>query len=232
LISFIMIVLDYKKLLKKENTWLLIAFIWFIVNYVNLYSGRLPFGFVPHRSWPFLAISVSIIVGYGMLLLASLLKSFHISKALTIFFIAAILIVTSAYPKYYFNTAIWPQHKLIPDMSGELGGYLWLNSLPIDTMVTSLCRADHEVISLDKMSTAQWDPEQISFKFQLINKSAEEISSFLRENKYQYAILDSKCVERFGINETNDKLTDMFNSGLFQPVLPSNIQGVIVFKLF
>ncbi len=228
--SVIIIIIQYKKIVKGKM-WLLISVCWLILNYINIRSGGLPIGFVPHRSWTFFAIPVSIVVGYGIIYLMSLLKNFKINKLITLVIVVTLLLITSGYPKYVVNTVLWPQHKFIPDPNGELGGYLWLENLPINTMVTSLCRNDHVIIGLDKMSTAQWDREQIDFKLQLVNKSAEEISLFLKKNKYQYAIMDSKCIERLGVNGTNSKLSEMFSSGLFTPVLPKNIQGIFVFKL-
>lgn len=230
LISFVLVIIQARKIV-GEKPWLLISTIWLILTYVNIRSGALPVGFVPHRSWTFFAIPVSIIAGYGIIAILSLLESKE-KKALALVVVITLLLVTSGYPKYYVNTVPWPQHRLFPDMNGELGGYLWLNGLPVDTMVTSLCRTDDVVIGFDKMSTAQWDRSQIDFKKHLVNYSSVEISEHLKKNKYQFAVIDSQCVERFGINETNTKLNEMVGSGLFISVLPQNFNGIVILKVF
>src|SRR3989344_228355 len=197
----------------EKRKWISIAVLWLILILINIESAPLPIGLVPHRSWPYLAIGASIISGYGIFMLISMFKKSIITKSLLLIAIFAFVFLTSFTYKWQENTVIWPQHKFVHDPNGDLGGYLWLASLPEGTKVTSLCRKDNEVISFDKASDSLWDVEQIEFKNQILNKTADEIRSFYKDNKYIYFIIDSQCVETLGLNETNDKINELLSAG-------------------
>ncbi|MFH0979288.1 MAG: hypothetical protein V1837_08395 [Candidatus Woesearchaeota archaeon] len=216
LVSVVVSLVKYKYMLKTE--WVLISFLWVIVNFINVNSNRLPVNINPHRGWSFLAIAVAIFACYGTWQLLSMLKQ-PVLRIGAMSVIVALILFTSGYPKYTVNTAMWPTHYFAS--FSDVPGYMWLENLPDNTMVTSLCRTwDEKEIGMDMYSTKGWDPQQIDFANIALNKSVTEIHDFIAARNYDYMIIDSTCVDKFGINKTNDALHELLQTNTFSLVYP------------
>jgi hypothetical protein len=209
--------------------WLLITMLWLLLNTLNVNAERLPFGFNPHRGWSFFTFAVAIIAAYGATELAATLKKRNVEKIIVFGAVVIAVFFTSGLHKYYVNTSMWPTHYF--SSQSDIPGYMWLENLPDNTRVTSLCRDDEKAIGMDMMSTKQWDPSQREFLKISLNKTAEEIYEFVKEKGYEYAIIDSSCVERFGINITNDRFQEMMGTGKFAVVYPTQPQDSSAFVI-
>lgn len=215
--SVAVIILLWKQLFGKErikqNYWAIIGMAWLLLMGLNQISQSLPFGFTPHRTWPHFGIAIAIVSGLAVYLVLSMFRKSFVIKAAAFLLIFGLLFGGSFTLKWRENTVMWPQHKFMQDMNSDLGGYIWLKTLPTDTKITSVCRRDDELISFDKQSDAQWNLDQIEFKRAFLNKTPEEIRTFYNERDYDYFIIDSNCVNTLGANETNNKINELANSG-------------------
>jgi hypothetical protein len=192
----------------------------------------LPIGFNPHRGWSFLTLAVAIMASYGAVELASTLKKHNVEKIIFYSLIVAGILYTSAYHKYNVNTAIWPTHYFSSE--SDIPGYMWLENLPDNTPVTSLCRGDEKVIGMNMYSTKPWDTEQRDFQGLALNATLDKIYDFVTKKGYQYVVIDSSCVEAFGINKTNDFLTEASKSSRLELVYPNQKDqpmSTFIFKL-
>jgi len=233
-IALIYIIIRYKSLIKEENHWIIITLAWLVFTFlgVNSMTFNLPVGLVAFRFWMLFAIPVSILASLGLEFLIKIAKKIKISSSLVVIVIIIGILSTSGYQKYTVNTAIWP----FQDFSSmdEMQSYLWLKNIPIDTKVLPLCFNDFSVIGLDKMSYA-WEPSVIKFKDESINKTPEQIHSFLKKWSYEYIIIDAHCIEKFGQNETNAKLQEIATSPLYfqiaYPTQETQPKGAFIFKV-
>jgi len=213
--------------LQKKQVWMWIVLSWFVLHFLNVNSGRLPLGFVPHRAWVYFAIPIALICAEGITQMSKLLHAYKVPTIATLAVFCALLVFNPGFTKFQLNTSIWPQHWLGPE---ELDAYLWLKELPLGTPVTSLCRfQDNVIIGFDKRSTSAWDVEQINYKKALLNKTPEETSVFLKRKQYTHFIIDGECVKRWGVNETNTLLQTHAESRLFG--VARQTQGAIVFTV-
>lgn len=242
-VSFIYIIMNYKVLLKRKNYWRAIILVWFLFTLYAVNAARFPIKLSPFRTWMLLAIPVSIFAGDAIFIIIGFCKS--IEKAINIDFIirssAIILILlglwfTSGYQKYTVNTtAGWPAGAFwtyTQDESGrvyspELEGYIWLKNLPTDTKVFSFTN-DGIIIGFDKFTCA-WCEDVIKFKESAINKSVEELHSWLKGENYQYLTIGGQEAVEFGANITNAKMNELLSSGLFKPVYSN--AGVVVMQV-
>ena len=74
-----------------------------------------------------------------------------------------------------------------------------------------------------------WCYDEIEYKKTMVNRTAEDVSSFLKQKKYNYLIVDANTAFLYGQNETNTFIQKIGQSGLFSPVY--NTQGMILFKV-
>ena len=218
--------------IRKARPWLVIAVIWMALNVLNVNGERLPIGFNPHRGWSFLAFAVALIAAYGASELADTLKRFKLDKVVFFLAVTIAVLLTSGQHKYNVNTAMWPTHYF--SSMTDIQGYMWLESLPDNTPVTSLCRHDEKVIGMDMYSTKQWEPGQRHFADVALNNTIAEIHDYLGSKGYHYMILDSSCIEKFGINKTNQRLQEFVGSpkfGLVYPYSQEQQETTFIFKL-
>jgi len=233
-IALIYVIIKYKSLIKKENHWIIITLAWLVFTFlgVNSMTFNLPVGLVAFRFWMLFAIPVSILASEGLEFLIKIARKIKISSSIVVIMVIIGVLLTSGYQKYAVNTAIWP----FQDFSSmeEMQSYLWLKNLPIDTKVLPLCFGDFSVIGLDKLSY-RWEPAVRNFKDEAINKTPEQIHSFLRRWGYEYIVIDAHCIEKFGQNETNIKLQEIATSPLYfqlaYPTQEAQPRGAFIFKV-
>ncbi|MBU4493652.1 MAG: glycosyltransferase family 39 protein [Nanoarchaeota archaeon] len=232
-IALIYVIIKYKSLIKKENHWIIITLAWLIFTFlgVNSMTFNLPVGLVAFRFWMLFAIPVSILASEGLESLIKIAKKIKISSSIVVIIIIVGILLTSGYQKYTVNTAIWP----FQDFSSmdEMQSYLWLKGLPIDTKVLPLCLRDFSVIGMDKLSY-RWEPAIREFKDASINKTPEQMHTFLKRWGYEYIVIDAHCIKKFGENETNIKLGEIASSPYFQiayPTQETQPRGAFIFKV-
>jgi hypothetical protein len=215
----------------KENPWLVISIVWlaftlFAVLGNNLYSVThftLPF---PFRAWSFLAIPVAIMAGFGYLALVKFGKKIKIPALIIFLIIFAGLLGTSAYQKYSVNTAYWPNEFFYS--VDEVQPYLWLEeNIPSNTLVTAMCGDPAKTMGYG-MLDKEWVREIKEYKADMILKPTTEIHAFLKNQGYEYLVVDIQCVRKYNMTVTNEKIEDMVNKEkLFAPVHVTPVGSIL-----
>ena len=229
-ISLIIIFIQYKKLLEKNNYWILVSVFWLIFTFlgVNSMTFKLPVGLFAFRFWMLLAIPIallSVVAGWHIM---ALLQKIGIGKIITLSLIITAIIFTSGYQKYAVNTANWP-----PPVGGlvksfeELEGYIQLKDMEPNTKVFSFCPDSYiNLIAFDKF-ICNWCDEENKF---IGAKNFSSDGLLMMKNKgYDYMVVDSNCVLNIGVNETNRAVNDLLQSNKLQLVV--NKQGFLLLKV-
>ncbi|HLC65824.1 MAG TPA: hypothetical protein VJI46_06915 [Candidatus Nanoarchaeia archaeon] len=218
---------------KSFKTPLLLVFLLFAFLGVN--GARLPVQFFAFRFWMVLALATSLI---GVLGVEWISKKAGKALIVVTLIILAGIFYTSFIPKYAINTAEWPpgvgwvdNNQLLVDYE-EYSNYLL--SLPKNTHVFAFSGKDDFIIGLDAYSCG-WCSEVAENRWTLLQKNATEIHQFLKQNKYEYAVMDGmafKYLARVDGNITKfiePRLNEMIASGLFIP--SKQINGAVFMKL-
>jgi len=229
LVSVIFLILKYKKLLNKEQTYLPITLLWAIFTFLgfNSMTFNLPIGLFSFRFWMLFAIPASILAAEGLWFLYSIGNKYGVPKIIILIIVIIGIIFTSAHQKYSVNTAIWPFGIGWTSLE-EVQGYSWLReNLPINTKIFTFTE-NYFVIGFD-MYSCIWCEDINKYKETAINKSGAELNSWLKIRGYQYLIIDGRTVRKFGSNETNNKVNELLSSNLFKPVHQTN--GAFILKI-
>jgi len=226
IVSLIAIAIKNKNLLKKENHWIIVSFVWFLFTLYAVNAARFPIRFSPFRTWMLFAIPLCILASEGLWLLFSVSKKFNVPKVIILAIVVVGILLTSGYQKYTVNTAYWPPGAFWASME-ELQGYGWLKTLPYDTNVFSFIN-DGAIIGFDKF-TCSWCPEVFEFKKIGFNQSAEYINSWLKQNRYHYIVLGGQEVNVLGYNQTLNKMQELGESDMFRIAYQN--QGVVFFEV-
>jgi len=236
LFSLVVIFLTYKSMKKEKRMWVITALLWLIFTFlgVNSMTFNLPVGFSAFRFWMLFAIPLSIIAAEGFWFIVEFFKQVKVPKIVTIAILVVLIFLTSGQQKYAVNTAMWGPGQMWTSME-EIGGYVWLKDLPVDTKVFAYS-GDEQVIGFDKYSCL-WCDEVLEFRKDLIYRNASEVYSWLKKERYEYMLIDGMAYRNFGdeygVNETNqllfERLDDIASSGKFQ--LVQQTKGVVIFKV-
>lgn len=230
LASLVYILIKYKKSLSKENSWILISLFWLIFTFLGIHGGtRIPVALFSFRFWMLFAIPVSLLAAEGAWFLMDFGKKMKIDKTLIVAIIIFGVLATSGYQKYAVNTAMWPP-GVGWSSSEEIEGYVWLKTLPENTKIFGLCSetSSAHLIGFDKYDCF-WCEDENMLRKDIMNKTQEQLHSWMKIKNYDYFIVDSTCVESFDINKTNDFLQESVSSGLFQ--LSYQTEGMVLMKI-
>jgi len=228
IISLIFVILRYKSVFKKDNQWILISLLWLIFTFlgINSITFNLPIGLFAFRFWMLFAIPAALLSVLGMWFLFSLGNKFKIPKLFILLIIIIGISFTSAHQKYSVNTATWPPGAFWTS-NEEIQGYMWLkDNIPSGTKVYTFSNSAL-INGLDKF-ICNWCNEERDYQLKGFNQTSQETYDWLKKEQYNYLIIDGQTGRRFGANETNDKLNDLLNSGLFRPV--HNTGGFILLQ--
>jgi hypothetical protein len=197
-----------------------------------------------------LAIPFSLLVGEAINSINNLVKSVLRSVIRMPIFVAIMsfaalgiiffgVIATSFAQKYHINTIEWPPggfwaYAQDPTtgkiFSPELQGYLWFKD-NIQSGTKAFSFSNHAlIIGLDKY-ICQWCKDVREYRTKGFNQTAEENHDWLKKGEYKYFIIDTQTANRFGVNQTNEKVQDVAvrNSGKFKPVFRNN--AVVIFEV-
>lgn len=233
IVGLIFLIIKYREMFEKENYYMFVLMLWFFFALYSVNAAKLPIKLSPFRAWMLLAIPVSLLAGESLNLIINFVKSFiknffNLSAMLLngitiiIFLILAYgIIITSFLPKYYVNTSpywgvggFWASNE-------EIKGYIWFkDNIPPQTRVFTFSNTAL-IIGLDKF-VCHWCKEVKDFRKDGFFEPANSIHSWLKNNAYNYLIIDGQTTRKYGVNETNNKLNDLLNSNLFQPVYGTN----------
>ena len=229
IIALIFIFLRFKSLLKKENHWLVITLAWFILTFYAVNATTLPIKISPFRVWMLLAIPVCILAAQGAFDIMGILKKYsgNIGKFVVLALILTGIYFTSAQQKIAVNTANWPPGAFWTS-GEEIEAYVWMkDNLPKNSNVFAFSH-DDPVIGSD-MFSCRWCEDVLEYRKTGFNDSAQETHNWLKAQNYEYLVIDGRSAQTFGAEETNTKLQELNQSGLFQVVLQN--QGAVIFKI-
>ena len=134
---------------------------------------------------------------------------------------------TSTQQKIAVNTANWPPGAFWTS-GDEIGAYVWMkDNLPRNSLVFTFSN-NGPVIGMD-MYTCHWCPYMRDYQKSGFNQTANENHNWLKSKGYEYLIVDGQTVRRFGAEESNQKLQELGNSGLFTPIFQN--QGAVIFSI-
>ena len=226
-IGLIFIIIKYKDMLREDNYSKIIMMLWFIFAFYAVNAARFPIKLSPFRAWILLAIPVSLLSGESIALIDSFAKSavsniakpkiaIKAASLLVLGLIAYSIIMTSFVQKYTVNTAIWPPGGFWTS-NEEIQGYMWLkDNIPSGTMVFTFSN-NALILGLDKF-ICHWCSNVRDYQRTGFNESAGAINSWMGGNGYNYLVVDGQTARIHGSNETNNKINELLNSGLFKPV--------------
>jgi hypothetical protein len=256
-LSVVGLLLLFKKLIPKTHVGYLVALVWatYTFLFINSLTFDLPIGFRAFRMWMILPISLGIIVSYGVSYWLSFVKNKKVVVGLVVVLLLGVFL-TSWVPKYQLNNAQWPpggawfsrdgnvqdQNELVEK---QIRGYVWMKEmLPGNTKVFDYAGRDQNVIGFD-MFSCKWCPELREFRDTLLDRSPEEMHTWLKDNDYEYVLINTHFVQKYFAqytsydqNETEAQfpthVNNMVQSGLFEPVhhqLSPNNDNITVFLL-
>ena len=236
-IGMIFLIINYKRLFKKENFWIALTFTWSIFTFIGVLGYDFSIGFVPFRMWTFFVIPLSIIVGFIMVNIFKITKYFKGTLKYVILIGLIILFISSVYAtsfkqKYTVNTASWPEHKIMIPTSQEL--FVWLRDsgeIKKWTKVSALCHNPFVVFGYDMYSPG-WESKEITYYYDnFLNSTTEENYKFLKKYDYKYAIIDGGCITKFERDpkKINQKIIEFVNSTNFN--LVKNTDSAFIFRV-
>ncbi len=196
----------------ERKAWLLYAILWLIFAFLGTEGNALPIKLFPHRFWVFLSIPVAMIAAHGYLVLE---ERFERHKKLLLVLMVLAVFVTSFAGKMTVQTSSWPPGVRFTSQ-GELSGYVTMaQSLPKNTLIFPLCSEDSKIIGFDMLSEP-FVPEYELFKHDVLQKSPEEVYSFISSRGYSYLTIDPNCVSELGLEEANLLVSSYLSSGSYE----------------
>lgn len=213
--------------------WILITLLWLLFTFVgvNNLTFDLPVGLFAFRFWMLLALPVALISSIGMWFIFSLCNISNYKKFIKLGVLVSIVLLvfyTSASQKISVNTTSgWPPGAFWTS-NEEIAGYVWMReNLPVNSRVFTFVN-NAPVVGMD-MFACNWCPEVLEYQKNGFNETAEENYNFLKENSYEYLLIDGQTVRKFGLNETNDKINEFVNLGKLRPEFSQ--PGFLFFKV-
>jgi hypothetical protein len=238
IVGVIYLIIKNKHLLKAKTNELTLLF-WFIFVFFGSHGGTRwwsPVALFTFRFWLLFAVFGSLVAVYGVYLLFSLFKSLNLSKnILSISKIVILILIilgvwfTSGAQKYELNTAQWPAGGRWTSVE-ELQGYLWLDTLPLNTPVFE-AGGWGESIGMNKYH-CRWCADEIPYYNELYKYDNDQINSLLTKKNYEYLIIiPGKAIKNFNwtINETEDLIRSLAEDDRFTPTFSN--QGFFAFKV-
>ena len=238
-IGIIYLAMKYKEMFGRENYYKFVILLWFAFTFYAVNAAKFPIKISPFRAWMLLAIPVSLLAGEAINLIniivrsaaKKLTKSNNLIVAVSSLVVIALVFygiyTTSFIPKYKVNTAFWPPGAFWTS-NEEIQGYIWLkDNIPKGSKVFTFVN-NAPIIAFDKF-TCHWCPEIRDFQKTGINKTSEDLYSWLKQNKYEYLIVDGQTVKKFGANQTNTMLVSLGTKFNLQPVFQNN--GILILRI-
>ena len=142
------------------------------------------------------------------------------------------ILFTSAYPKYQHNTTIWPTSGSYTNSQEPFEYGKWFNSIPINTKVFTYAPRDKLTIGFGGDSCA-WCQEVINFRKDILNKSVDETHLFLKEENYDYFLINPQMDLKYLKNQQllQQRYDEIFASQKFVPIYRSDGDSFIVFQV-
>lgn len=242
IIAVLVLLWKRSSLVTKEYRWQCITLFLLLYTFWGVNGATFPLSVArgPFRVWMFLAIPLALLVPEGIQQVQKLLpSSFRGLRTILPAIIIMGILLTSGYPKYVHNTSPgWPTSGSFQGGIPEAQAYAsWFAALPADTKVFFYAPRDKLAIGWGKMSCA-WCPEVMEFRKVILDKNAQQLSQFLRQQDYEYFIVSPRMEAKYFRNEFGEEKTNALlqqryqeieRSGQFVPVEQNDF--FIVFRI-
>ena len=222
-----------------EFPWMATTLGWLVAFFLllNPQAFSFPFGIEPWRTWMHLATPVSILATEGAFFIDRWAKRFPLGSIIVFTLLLIGMFFTSGVQKYAVNTAQWPP-GMAWTSAEEIQAYEWLLTLPSDTKVFPLSGRSQNVVGFNAFS-CRWCKDEIDFRERILDKSPEELSSWLKNHSYEYLLIDGmsfKYISKY-TNHTENETANLLpqfienagKSGFFQPAYQT--QGGIILRV-
>ncbi|MBI2208871.1 hypothetical protein HYU50_05230 [Candidatus Woesearchaeota archaeon] len=223
-----LIVSDYTNSEFKDR-YLIITLVWFGFLFYAVNAAPFKFKLSPFRAWMLLAIPVCTLAAEGTINLMQKAKGSigGIGKLAVLILLITGMYFTSTQQKIAVNTATWPPGAFWTS-GEEITAYLWMKeNLPKNSKVFAFSH-DDPVIGSD-MFSCSWCKGVLDYRKTGFNDTAQEKYNWLKSKDYEYLIIDGRTAKTFGANETNSKIQEIAQSGLFRPIFQN--QGAVIFQI-
>ena len=190
--SVIIVLVMAKKYYLYKTYYPIVTLGWLVLTFliVNSATFNIPglFGF---RTWLLLALPAAIICAEGFFVLLQLIpQQVKWGRLMLVGLVVVGLWYTAGAQKYSVNTAMWPPGASWTSME-DVQLYLWLNSnLPKNTKVMDFSGSQNNEIIGMNMDNCDWCAGNIEFRKGFLNKTAGQVYTFLKQEGYEYLILD------------------------------------------
>jgi hypothetical protein len=229
IVAVIFLFLKYKSLLKKENQWMVITLVLFVFTLYAVNASRFTIKLSPFRAWMLLAIPICILAAEGTFNMLNLSRKLSGKPGMYVVLLILLtgICFTSTQQKIAVNTATWPPGAFWSS-GEEIGAYVWIkDNLPKNSHMFTFVN-NGPVIGMD-MYTCHWCSDVKDYQKEGFNQSAEENHNWLKSKGYDYLIIDGQTAQKFGADESNKKLQELGESGLFELIFQS--QGAVLLKI-
>jgi hypothetical protein len=233
-IGLVFLLFKYRQqIVKKENALILVSIFWLIFTFwgVNgqtfflalLKENGKSLGFsvarAPFRLWMLFSIPVALIATEGAFYVMNRFRKG--AKILVMLLLVVGIIFTSTTYKYDVNTAIWSTGAgfASPQEAFEYGA--WFETIPVNSKVFLYAPRDKAVIGFGGFSCL-WCENVRDFRKDIIHRNADELYLFLKENEYEYFIINPRMdqkylsrIERFTQGLLDQRYKEIVESGHF-----------------
>lgn len=228
-----------EKLVHPDNEWRIVALFWLIFTFWGVNGMTFPISIArgAFRVWLLMAIPIAMIATEGVVFLKAVAGKKKFQWIVLIILIIGIYSTSFSY-KFDANTSIWPTSGSYTNQQEPFEYAKWFDSIPVNTKVFMYAPRDKLTIGFGKKSCL-WCQDIITFRENILDKSAKELYSFLREHEYEYLVVNPQMDYRylsgpFGENKTMTELPKRYKeieeSGLFNPVYQAE-KSFVVFRV-
>ncbi len=213
-----------ESIVSSKSTYLCITIFWLIFAFWGVNGRGFPISVArgPFRVWMLLAIPISLIAAEGIFAL----KNLSTNKVIRFIIIMALLtgiVFTSAHQKYQLNTAIWPTSGAFVTNQVEATEYgNWFQTINPGTKVFLYSPRDKIVIGLGGHSCL-WCQEVIDFRKNITQRNAKEIHTFLKQNNYEYFIINMRMEMKYFLPESSNEEKQKIIQQKYQEILSSTL---------
>jgi len=229
LIAVVYLLLRYRKeIVSAPHMWKAVALFWLIYTFWGVNGTTFPISVArgSFRLWMFLSIPAALLAAEGLYVLYQIPKKIPLQTFIIGALVVFGVVMTSAYPKYSVNTALWPTSGAFTNNAEPFEYGAWFKSIELGSNVFLYSPRDKLAIGYGAFSCV-WCADLIEFRKDILHKSAQELHTFMKERDYDYFLVNAQMDYKhfknpFGENETQTLLPQRYDeitrSGLFVPV--------------
>ncbi|MBR9700783.1 hypothetical protein GOV11_02870 [Candidatus Woesearchaeota archaeon] len=223
-ITIIIYFLNFKKITNLKKNWrytFLIA--WFTLLLMGVFAATWKLSIPgPARNWAYFAIPLALIVTDGLFILLKSVRKLkpqgNMIAWAVILVVVSLVIVSGGMHKYNMQTGQWPPGVGWTSQE-QIDGFIEMEKqLPPDQRVYTLCGNPAYLFGFNQIDY-KWIPATTQFRIDILNKTGDDVITFMEEYGYKYVVLDSACIQRHGVNDTQLIAARLSETQRFVPVI-------------